>query len=153
MAKRKQTGTEKVGYCNPPKHSEFKKGQSGNPGGRPKGSRSLAAEIRAQGDELVTLTVNGKRVRRTKRQFLAQLGWAEALKGNHKYFESINKVDRDPPSEDVAGDREIEVTLVFPEEDEAQVIANRAEFARECPNYDPDRPMEEWGPDDPDSVH
>ncbi len=29
-----------VGYKNPPKDSQFKKGQSGNPGGRPKGSKN-----------------------------------------------------------------------------------------------------------------
>ena len=28
----------KMGYCNPPKHSQFKKGVSGNPAGRKKGS-------------------------------------------------------------------------------------------------------------------
>ena len=31
----------KVGFCRPPKHSRFKPGQSGNPKGRPKGSRNL----------------------------------------------------------------------------------------------------------------
>ena len=30
-----------IGYKKPPKHSKFKKGQSGNPKGRPKGSKSL----------------------------------------------------------------------------------------------------------------
>ena len=30
-----------VGKCTPPKHSRFKKGQSGNPKGRPRGSFSL----------------------------------------------------------------------------------------------------------------
>lgn len=40
-SKRKSTGTAKnyaVGYRKPPKSSRFKKGRSGNPGGRPKGS-------------------------------------------------------------------------------------------------------------------
>ena len=39
--KRKPTGNANnyaVGYRKPPKHSRFKKGRSGNPGGRPKGS-------------------------------------------------------------------------------------------------------------------
>ena len=32
--------TYDVGYCNPPQHSRFQKGKSGNPSGRPKHSRN-----------------------------------------------------------------------------------------------------------------
>lgn len=31
---REDSGNNPIGYCNPPKHTRFKKGQSGNPNGR-----------------------------------------------------------------------------------------------------------------------
>jgi hypothetical protein len=37
-----------VGYKNPPTHSRFVKGESGNPNGRPKGSRNIFAELREE---------------------------------------------------------------------------------------------------------
>lgn len=35
----------KVGYCNPPIHTRFKPGQSGNPSGRPKGSKNFSTQM------------------------------------------------------------------------------------------------------------
>ena len=50
MTKKAETGKarklkgagQKIGRGNPPKHTRFQKGTSGNPKGRPKGSKNLS---------------------------------------------------------------------------------------------------------------
>jgi Family of unknown function (DUF5681) len=58
MAKNKRPD---VGYGRPPAEFQFKPGQSGNPRGRPKGSKSLESIIYALANKKVTITENGKR--------------------------------------------------------------------------------------------
>jgi hypothetical protein len=48
------------GYGNPPKHSRFRKGQSGNPTGRPKCAASFKADLTAELNAMLTVTENGK---------------------------------------------------------------------------------------------
>ncbi len=57
---------EKVGYGRPPRATRFRPGQSGNPRGRPKGTRNLATVIAATLSEKVAINENGKRKRITK---------------------------------------------------------------------------------------
>ena len=51
---------EKVGPGNPPRHTRFKPGQSGNPNGRPKGSKNFATILQQQLTKKITITVDGK---------------------------------------------------------------------------------------------
>ncbi len=55
------TEDDKVGYRKPPRHGQFKKGRSGNPRGRPKGSRNLATMLADIIAEPVAITENGQR--------------------------------------------------------------------------------------------
>lgn len=48
-----------VGYKKPPKGSQFKKGQSGNPKGRPKGSRNVANIYQDLLEEELNVTEGG----------------------------------------------------------------------------------------------
>jgi Family of unknown function (DUF5681) len=57
-----------VGYGKPPRHTRFKKGQSGNPKGRPKGSQNLTTLLSEALNERVIVNENGGRRRITMRR-------------------------------------------------------------------------------------
>lgn len=61
-----------VGYGQPPRHSQFKPGQSGNPRGRPKGSADMSTLIQAALKEKVLITEGGKRRTITKGKAIAK---------------------------------------------------------------------------------
>lgn len=52
---------EPVGYRRPPKHSQFKPGQSGNPHGRKPGTKGAAQVLASILNEKVTVVVKGRR--------------------------------------------------------------------------------------------
>ena len=54
-------GDYEVGYGKPPRNAGFKKGQSGNPRGRPPGSENLTTLLNEALNEPVTITENGQR--------------------------------------------------------------------------------------------
>ena len=60
MAENEEDAYE-VGYGKPPVHNRFKPGQSGNPRGRPSGSKNLKTMLAETLREKVVVTDNGKR--------------------------------------------------------------------------------------------
>ena len=61
MAKKRKMarGTAQKGG-NPPKHTQFRKGTSGNPRGRPKGSKNLATYLMEAARDQASATVDGR---------------------------------------------------------------------------------------------
>src|SRR5437016_14485864 len=57
-----------VGYVKPPRHTRFELGRSGNPRGRPGGSKNLSTLLNEALKEPVIVVENGRRRKITKRQ-------------------------------------------------------------------------------------
>jgi len=78
-----------VGYAKPPEHSRFPKGESGNPRGRPKGSKNLSTLLDDALNEPVVVSENGKRRRITKREAVLKQLVNKAASGNPRAIQLL----------------------------------------------------------------
>ena len=78
------TGEYKVGRGRPPKEYQFKKGQCGNPKGRPKGTRSLPQEVKHHLDGKITVRSGGQSKKMQRREALVHSLYERAVKGDNR---------------------------------------------------------------------
>ena len=81
MSKKKSPDDYKVGYGKPPMKSQFQKGISGNPTGRPKKARDLDAALLREANSLITIHENGRDVRQSKHDVAVKVLLNGAMKG------------------------------------------------------------------------
>jgi|SRR6185437_5518760 len=78
-----------VGYGSPPKHTQFKKGQSGNPKGRPKGTQNLVTVLERNLREPVTIRENGRSKQITKLEYAVQQLIKKATSGDLRALQQL----------------------------------------------------------------
>ncbi len=84
----------KVGYRQPPEHSRFKAGQSGNPHGRPRGALNLATILERTLREPTVIVENGKRKTVTKLEAAIKQVVNQAASGKLKAVQLLTTLVR-----------------------------------------------------------
>ena len=110
-----KTSNYEIGHGKPPKHAQWKKGQSGNPNGRPrKDLRMTALVARLLGQRIVVR--KGKSTKRmTRLEHLLHRLFEQALSGDARLIKMVldearkdeARAEQNPFAFDTAADREV----------------------------------------------
>jgi hypothetical protein len=92
MSRRKSAGAPgdyEIGRGKPPRSSRFKPGQSGNPGGRKKGSLNLSTVLRAVLESDIDVTESGRRRTVAVLEAIILRQVQDALRGQPRAIDSL----------------------------------------------------------------
>lgn len=78
-----------IGYGRPPRATQFKPGESGNPRGRPRGSKNLSLLLEEELTQRVTINENGRRRRITKRAAIVKHMVNKTLSGDPRLLQIL----------------------------------------------------------------
>jgi hypothetical protein len=92
---KKQEAGSAVGYGKPPQSTRFRKGISGNPRGRPKGSRNIAAVFAKTLREKVVINEHGQRKTITKLEAAVKQFVNKAASGDFRSLQLLVNLSRE----------------------------------------------------------
>jgi hypothetical protein len=98
--KSKPPGDYDVGFGKPPVHTRFKPGRSGNPKGRPKGSKNFKTLVNEELDRPVTIKEGGKEKTISRREAMAKQLVKQAVTGDHKAMRVVLGIEGLTTAED-----------------------------------------------------
>jgi|tagenome__1003787_1003787.scaffolds.fasta_scaffold19311984_2 hypothetical protein len=127
------TGDYEVGYKKPPRHSQFKKGQSGNKGGRPKRSVDVKASVTKMLSDPVLVRIDGKAKKMSTLEATLVTLKANMLKGDLKALMAIIKLASLAGIISVPQEEETDHTALSADE-EAMIAQAVAEFTKAQPS-------------------
>jgi hypothetical protein len=101
------------GYKQPPKDRQFQPGNSGNPSGRPKGTRNFKTDLREELSEPISIREGGRDISISKQRALIKRLVASAIEGNARSIATLMSFcarafgDDDDDQQQAPEDREI----------------------------------------------
>lgn len=81
-----------VGFCRPPKATQFKVGQSGNIKGRPRGAQNLNTILAEELSRKVPVTLDGRPRRLSKGRVAVMQQVDKAVKGDSRSFAMVTRL-------------------------------------------------------------
>ena len=122
-----------VGYGRPPQHTRFAKGQSGNPRGRPAGSKNLVTLLARELDQPVQVVENGRRRNVSKREVMLTQLVNKSIAGDLRATKMINDLMRDHERDNRAENDNRPTSIDRAPEEQAIIerfLARKGAFAR-----------------------
>lgn len=107
-----------VGYKKPPAHTQFRKGESGNRHGRPKGSKGNRSVLRSVLEQKVTIRENGEARQVDFMEAFVRKLVEKALKGTTKdQLKLLQFIEQHAPSmfKEPVEEEKVVVTFVLPD--------------------------------------
>jgi hypothetical protein len=92
--------SKNAGYGRPPASKQFKPGKSGNPRGRPKGTKNFKSDLTEELSQKVLLTEDGRQSRISKQRAMIKSLMAKAVQGDGRAADTVIKLVENLVTED-----------------------------------------------------